>query len=240
MTKPLTLWAAGSLTLPLTRFLAEQRQPTATRFGPSGHLAGLIEAGARPDLFLSAHPRHARRLVDLGLALWVRDFATNDMVMLARPGVDPLTFAANVRLAMSTPGADPSGDYALQVFERLEATTPGLGRRLSERALRLVGHPGAAPVPEGRSPYAEALLADRADAFLTYRSNAVIARAEAPGLVLCELPPEARVVATFTLCPLTTEAEPLAEILGGADFAAVLQRHGFLGGPGSQAPAATG
>jgi ABC-type molybdate transport system substrate-binding protein len=51
-----------------------------------------------------------------------------------------------VRLGTSTPKADPSGDYAWEVFRRAEAVQPGSRERLEAKAIKLTGGP-AAPQP---------------------------------------------------------------------------------------------
>ncbi len=74
------------------------------------------------------------RLADLGIAGAVQIFARNRLCVTVR-NVPALTerplpqvlFDPHWRLATSTPEADPSGDYALQLFERCEQYWPGQG-----------------------------------------------------------------------------------------------------------------
>lgn len=233
------IWAAGSLQAPLGRFLRLVAPSVQTRFGPSGRLRAEIEAdpGAAPDLFLSADTGHPQRLVGLGLAPWSRVFAGNTIVALTRPGLalrpegllaalaDPA-----LRIATSQPLADPSGDYAFAVFDRAEALHPGLGPALRARVLVLAGHPAAPRPPDGGSPYAHVLRTGLADLFLTYRSNALAALAEMPGLGLVTLPPGLSVDATFALCPLGPPDPACRRMVGllmSPVFAEQLRAFGF-------------
>ena len=54
-----------------------------------------------------------------------------------------------LRLATSTPRADPAGDYAWAVFARAEALRPGAEAALEAKALKLVGSPDAKPLVPG-------------------------------------------------------------------------------------------
>ena len=70
-------------------------------------------------------------------------FARNRLCALAQPDVEvsPATLLEvlldpAVRLGTSTPKADPSGDYAWQVFEKAEALRPGSFATLDAKALQ--------------------------------------------------------------------------------------------------------
>jgi ABC-type molybdate transport system substrate-binding protein len=59
-------------------------------------------------------------------------FARNRLCALVRPGLDVSSatlldriLAADVKLATSTPRADPSGDYAWEVFRKADKLKPG-------------------------------------------------------------------------------------------------------------------
>ena len=85
--------------------------------------------------------------------------------------LDPKT-----RLGTSTPKSDPSGDYAFELFGKAEALTSGAKNALEAKALQLTGGPNSAKAPEGRNLYAWVMESDKADVFLTYCTNAVLAR----------------------------------------------------------------
>lgn len=93
-----------------------------------------------------------------------------------------------LRLAISTPGADPAGDYALAVFTRADALEPGAKATLTAKALRLVGGPTTKPLVPGHSPVAGIFLADKADMMLVYCSSAAEVMHEVPGLESIPLP----------------------------------------------------
>lgn len=146
----LLLFAAGSLRVAfgplLAAFQAQTGEVVDAVFGPAGLLRQRIEAGERPHVFASANLAHPQRLVDLHLSPRVQTFARNRLCatvrnsagLTERPLLEVL-LDSRWRVATSTPGADPSGDYALQLFERIESLLPGQGTALRQRALALVG-----------------------------------------------------------------------------------------------------
>jgi molybdate transport system substrate-binding protein len=119
----LRVMGAGSLNAAfadlLRGFPAGADNVAAPEFGPSGLMREKIEAGADVDLFASADMGQARRLAVGRPERVVIHFTRNRLCAVARTGVgltpgnllDRLLDPA-VRLATSTPGADPSGDYA--------------------------------------------------------------------------------------------------------------------------------
>lgn len=54
-----------------------------------------------------------------------------------------------VVIGTSTPGNDPSGDYAMQLFDRIEADHPSAGRALKRRSSPLLGGRDPAPGASG-------------------------------------------------------------------------------------------
>jgi molybdate transport system substrate-binding protein len=134
-------------------------------------------------------------------------------------------------LGTSTPRADPSGDYAWEVFRRAEALRPGSQARLEAKARTLVGGPTSPPPPPDRSVYGQLLAERQADLFLTYCTNAAQAARETPGLVVVPLPPPLAVGADYGLTVLGEAREERASrlvsfILSPAGQA-ILARHGF-------------
>jgi PBP superfamily domain len=104
------------------------------------------------DVFASANMEHPEALARAGKVGPVVMFARNRLCALARPEVgvtadtllDRLLDPA-VTLGTSTPRADPSGDYAWEVFRRAEALRPGSQARLEAKARQLVGGPASPP-----------------------------------------------------------------------------------------------
>ena len=127
--EPVLLHAAGSLRAALTEvtwvFEAASGQRVQPKYGPSGTLKDEIAGGARAEVFASANMEHPQALATAGKSGPVVLFARNQLCALVRHGlaVESATILdrmldANVKLGTSTPRADPSGDYAWEVFRR--------------------------------------------------------------------------------------------------------------------------
>jgi ABC-type molybdate transport system substrate-binding protein len=129
---------------------------------------------------------------------------------------------------MSTPGADPSGDYVLKLFAAVDRLRPGAGSVLAAKARRLTGTQNHAQAPGGLNQYAWLLGLSRADLFLTYRTSALAALRDNPALRLVELPASLAVEAQYGLTVLDPVAERLAKFILGSAGSAILDRHGFL------------
>ena len=239
----LRVWAAGSLRAALSEIARafEASRPgvgVVFRFGASGLLKDRLAAGEACDVFASADMGHPQALQAAGLAEEVRRFTRNAMCLLVRPGLSipadglvALLLDPALKLGTSTPKADPSGDYAWQVFERVEqAGHPGAFQTLSGKALQLTGGPRSPPPPVGRNVYGMLVAEGRADLFLTYCTNAAAARRVAPGLQVVELPPALGVTADYGLVVMrgaAPAARPFVDLLLGPSGQAVLARHGF-------------
>jgi ABC-type molybdate transport system substrate-binding protein len=217
------LHAAGSLKAAMSdvaaAFTEATGTPVETSFGPSGLLRERIEGGEATDVFASANMRHPRTLEAQGLGGPVVMFARNRLCALAKPGLgvtaDGLLDALlseEIRLGTSTPKADPSGDYAWQLFEKAEAIRPGSFARLDAKALKLTGGPDSAQPPAGRNPYAWVMTEGRADLFLTYCTNAVLARRDTPDLEIVQVPPALSVGADYGLTLLSADKPAAAKL----------------------------
>lgn len=232
MAEALVLLAAGSLSGALGGIGPVAGRPVRADFGPSGLLRARIEGGAAWDVFASADTGHPARLQAAGLGTAPRVFCSNRLALILRPGLslnlDGAEAAAllrrpDLRLGISTPGNDPSGDYALDALDRLD---PGL----AARALRLTGAPDLPRPPEGRNPYAWLVASGAADLFLTYRTNARVACADTPGLSALDLPEALQPRAEYALTARTgadTGPAALAEYLLSAPVQARLAALGF-------------
>ncbi|MGF1594478.1 MAG: molybdate ABC transporter substrate-binding protein [Kiloniellaceae bacterium] len=211
--QPLRLHAAGSLKAALSDVVADYTETygtaVETAFGPSGLLRERIEQGEAAQVFASANMRHPEILAKAGRGGPVALFARNKLCALAQPGVEVTTngllatlLDPLVRLGTSTPKADPSGDYAWALFAKAEALQPGAQARLEEKALQLTGGPDSERAPEGRNTYAWVMESGKADVFLTYCTNAVLAKREVPGLQIVAVPPALSVGADYGLVVL--------------------------------------
>ncbi len=222
------VYAAGSLKSVFTRLgkvYAEQGgELPRFEFGPSGVLRERIQGGAAADVFASANMSHPQTFVDAGKAAAVVRFARNELCLLARPGLDVTPDNAlgtmtrrDVKLGISTPKADPAGDYAVQMFGRADVLKPGVGRALMARALPLTGAADSARPPDGRNVYGWVVDGGQADLFVTYCTNARLARREVPALQEVPLPASLAVGADYGLVVLSAAGSE------GARFAAFLQ-----------------
>jgi molybdate transport system substrate-binding protein len=231
---PLRLHAAGSLRAALDDVVAALGVPVEASYGPSGLLRERIAAGEPCDLFASANMDHSAAIArERGLP--VVPFARNRLCGLARPGFAVTTetlpermLDPAVRLGTSTPGADPSGDYAFAAFARAEAIRPGARAALQAKALRLSGGRDSPSPPPRRNAYAW-LIETRADLILTYRTNALAAVAELPGASLVPLPESLAVGAEYGLVVLGERlgAARLGLFILSPPGQAILARHGF-------------
>lgn len=208
-----SLVAAGSLRTALGQVAAEfgaaRGTTVETTFGPSGLMRQRIEDGAAAHVFASANMAHPRALEEAGRGGPVVRFARNRLCGLAQADLDvspetllDVMLAEGTRLGTSTPGADPSGDYAWELFARAGERREGAAAALREKALQLTGGPDSDPAPECRNTYAWVMESDRADLFLTYCTNAVLARREAPDLQIVQVPEALSVAADYGLVVL--------------------------------------
>jgi ABC-type molybdate transport system substrate-binding protein len=164
-------------------------------------------------------------------------FARNRLCALARPGVavDTATLLDrmldhNVKLGTSTPRADPSGDYAWELFRKAEKLQPGAFATLERKALKLVGGPDAPTAPPGRTVYGVLIAEGKADLFLTYCTNAIEAKKDVPGAQIIALPDELAVGADYGLTLIAnapSDAYRFAMSILSADGQRVLAKYGF-------------
>ena len=206
----LTLHAAGSLKSALgevvKNFEQESGLTVATKFAPSGLLAKGIGAGEKVDVFASANMKHPQKLAADGCGKPVVLFARNTLCAIAQPEVEvtsatllDVLLDEKIRVGTSTPKADPSGDYAWELFGRAEKVKAGSEAILTGKAMQLTGGPESQPAPEGRNQYGWVMEEKKADLFLTYCTNGVLARKEVAGLQLVTIPEELAVGADYGL-----------------------------------------
>jgi molybdenum ABC transporter molybdate-binding protein len=235
------LYAAGSLRTALTElavaFEAASGQKVQPKYGASGLLKDEIAGGARAEVFASANMEHPQALAAAGKSGPVVLFARNRLCALVRPGlaVEPATLLdrmldPNMKLATSTPRADPSGDYAWEVFRKADKLRPGAFAALEKKALQLVGGPNSPTAPPGRALYGMLMAEGKADIFLTYCTNAREAQAQNPGQQVVTLPDELAVGADYGLTVLagaSPQAYQFAMFVLSPDGQRILAKHGF-------------
>lgn len=239
--EPVMLYAAGSLRTALTEvavaFEAASGQKVQAKYGASGLLRDEIAGGARAEVFASANMEHPQALAAAGKSGPVVLFARNRLCALVRPGlaVEPATLLdrmldPNMKLATSTPRADPSGDYAWEVFRKADKLWPGAFAALEKKALQLVGGPNSPTAPPGRALYGMLMAEGKADIFLTYCTNAREAQAQNPGQQVVALPDELAVGADYGLTVLagaSPQAYQFAMFILSTDGQRILAKHGF-------------
>lgn len=235
------LHAAGSLKAAMTEIADAYAEETGVAveraFGPSGLLRARLEEGEAAEVFASANMKHPTTLANAGRSGPVALFARNRLCALTQAAVDvtPETMLAalldpDTRVGTSTPKADPAGDYAFQVFDKAEALQAGAGDTLRSKALQLTGGPDSAPPPAGRNPYAWVMENDKADIFLTYCTNAVLAKGEVPALRIVPLPEPLAVGADYGLTVLNGASENawrLAAFILSPKGQSILKTYGF-------------
>ncbi len=238
---PVQVYAAGSLREVFTAIASEHEARTGQKivltFGASGLLRERIEKGEPAQVFASADTDHPRRLAEQGGWQPPVVFTRNALCALTsdKLAATPATLLAtmlqpSVRVGISTPKADPAGDYAWALFGKADALQSGATARLQAKALKLTGGADSPKPPPGRGTYAWVMDQSQADVFLTYCTNAVSAQKEVPRLRIVEIPPELQVGAAYGVtvrigAPQTADAFLRALLAPPAQ--AVFNRFGF-------------
>lgn len=237
----LRLRAAGSLRAAMTEisqaFTASGGPRVESTFGASGLLREGIENGDPTDVFASADVRNAQLLANAGRAAPPIVFARNQLCALLAPGIDARAdnllermLDPTVKLGTSTPKADPSGDYAWQLFEKAEKLRPGAYAILDKKALKLTGGTDSSQAPAGRSIYGVLIAEHEADVLLTYCTNAGAAAREVSGARVLTLPDALAVGASYGLTVLSSApptAQRFALYVLSVPGQTILARHGF-------------
>ena len=235
------VYAAGSLSAAMTEiataFSASGGPLVVPVFGPSGVLRERIEKGEPAAVFASADVDHPRALGRAGRSGPAIVFARNRLCALAAPGVDVTSESLldrmldpNIKLGTSTPKADPSGDYAWQLFEKADRIHPGALATLDAKALKLVGGLDTPQAPPGRTLYGMMIAERKADIFLTYCTNAALAAREVAGACVVAIPEPLAVGASYALTvvdPPRPGAERFALFVLSIRGQEILDRHGF-------------
>ena len=235
------LHAAGSLRAALTEvanaFEAAGLGKVQAKFGASGLLKDEIATGAKAEVFASANMEHPQALGRREAQRPCGAVRAQPAVRAGRPGLEvtPASLLdrmldSSVKLGTSTPKADPSGDYAWEVFRKAEKLKAGGSATLEKKALQLTGGPASPPAPQGRSVYGELLAQGAADIFLTYCTNALAAQRENPTQQIVALPDALAVGADYGLTVMngaTPSAYKFALFILSAEGQRTLAKHGF-------------
>jgi molybdate transport system substrate-binding protein len=206
-------------------------------FGGSGLLRERIEKGEAPDLFLSADVGNPQKLAAQGRGVVPPiAFARNRMCVVFRRSagitasnlIDRL-LAKGVRLKTSMPVADPSGDYAWAILDRIESLRKGAGAALKEKSqesMNLTGTPGAPT----QSPAAALFASKQIDVSITYCSGAANLEKELPELTSLVIPPQLDPHPLYGLIVLSAkpQAQKLALYLLSEKGQDIIQHQGLV------------
>ncbi len=239
--EPLQVYAAGSLREVMTEIARNHEtrtgQKIALTFGASGLLRERIEKGEGAQVFASADTQHPQRLAAAGGWAPHTVFVRNSLCALTQASVNatPQTLldtmlSPAVKLGASTPKADPSGDYAWELFRKADGVRSGAYAALDAKALKLTGGPDSPKPPAGQGTYAWVMGQGQADVFLTYCTNAVAAQKELPSLKVVQVPPALQVGTAYGLTVrrgAPASAEAFAQALLAPPAQATFARYGF-------------
>jgi len=206
-------------------------------FGGSGALRERIENGAAPDLFLSADLGSPRKLEARGRTVVpVVPFARNRMCVVSRRSagvtarnlIDRL-LSKDVRVKTSTPIADPSGDYAWAIFDRIDSQRSGSGAILKQKAQSLM-NATATPARPDQSAAAALFAAKQIDMSITYCSASAGLEKELPELTSLVIPPQLDPHPVYGMAVLSSkpEAMRLALYLLSEKGQAILTKNGLV------------
>ncbi|HEX4049579.1 MAG TPA: extracellular solute-binding protein [Steroidobacteraceae bacterium] len=255
-TEPVTvqIFAAGSLRGVVSQ-LANQAASryhveVKATFGGSGTLRERIEKGASPDLFMSADVASPRKLAQQGRSVVPAiAFARNRLCIFSRRAagvtagnvIDRMLSRA-VRIRTSTPLADPAGDYAWALFDRVDALRPGSGAVLKAKAQALMSITATPSVP-GQSATAALFASNKIDMSIAYCSGAAALEKEVPGLSSLSVPPQLDPHPLYGVAVLSNkpQAQRLALFLLSEQGQAIVEKQGLvpLTQSASTQPAAT-
>ncbi|MBA0216988.1 molybdate ABC transporter substrate-binding protein [Pectobacterium brasiliense] len=240
MTDPLRLYAAGSLRLAFAPLLATFSERYAVdvipTFGPAGLLSEKMMHGDAVDIFASANCAHPLRLKALGLAEETTVFTRNHLCIVMR-NVPELTTQSWLMalldprfvLSTSTPGSDPGGDYAFELFDRIERLHRGWGNQLRDKAKPLVGGALDHAIPAGMTAGSYLIRTGKSDMHIGYASYLPLLLNQ-PDLHVVQLPDPYRIDAEYMLAvmkPARREARLLANYLLSPEGQGFLVNKGF-------------
>ncbi len=194
------VYAAGSLRTLVAALhdrAAAMGMDVKATFGGSGSLRDRIENGETADLLLSADMASPAALAASGRALLPPiAFARNRMCLVARQSLRlapanmiETLLEKTIRIKTSEPIADPSGDYAMAMFDLMDRASPGAAQALRAKSSGL-WHMSAPSISPGGNATAALFEAGLIDVAVTYCSGSeAIVRA---GTDLVALPVPAR------------------------------------------------
>jgi molybdate transport system substrate-binding protein len=234
------IYAAGSLSGVVEALKREAGPGTEIKatIGPSGGLRDRIEGGEKPDLFLSADMASPRKLAEMGRAVTpVIAFAQNRMCLISRRslGVTQKNIVSRMldkktRLKTNPPVLDPGGDYAVAIFDRIEASHKGAGTILRAKMERIAEDTKSTPNLPGHSSVGTQFLNNQIDMMIAYCSGAPAQVKEVPDLVSLPFPAalEPQPVDGLVVLSSKPDAMRLALLLLSEKGQAIVKEAGLL------------
>ena len=188
-------------------------------------------------MYASANMKHPLNLQSAGKSGPVVMFARNKLCAIAQAEVEVTSdtlldtmLNVSVKVGISTPKADPAGDYAWALFGKADKVESGATAKLEQKALKLTGGNDTAKAPAGKNPYAWVMGNKRADIFLTYCTNAVLAQKELPELQIVQIPEALSVGANYGLTIIQgaqNDSVSLAMFILSKQGQQILESYGF-------------
>ncbi|UXM94604.1 molybdate ABC transporter substrate-binding protein [Bartonella sp. HY329] len=237
------IYAAGSLNSCFNAIKDKWQQQLdnaqlAFRFGPAGLLYQEIVNGERPDIFCSANKAWPQSLFEAGLTSEPTHFINNRLccTVLKDSNIDENNLIESfmqldLKIGISTPKADPGGDYALEVFKNFEKLYKGSFERLLKQAQMLVG---GALINEAniglKKTLFDSLIHRQSDIIIGYYSNAKQQCELNTAFRLIELPTALAVNARYYMAmmnPTTKAAQQFSNYLLAPETHKIFKDFGF-------------
>jgi molybdate transport system substrate-binding protein len=176
---------------------------------------------------------HPQALLEQGLTKKVQAFCYNTLCLtvsnrIYHPQKTWLNYLEDSenRVAMSTPNHDPSGDYALTLFDQLHSTNPTLSQSLKHRAEFLVGNPNLPSVPTSYTAATWLIEQNRTDIFIGYAHYQSIIAAH-PQCHYISIPIKSNISVTYGATALTSKGKKIIAYLLSQRGQSRLQNTGF-------------
>jgi molybdenum ABC transporter molybdate-binding protein len=239
----IAVWSSPSLRRPLSEAARAFTERTGTivdlSFGAGGKLRERLENGEPADVFISGDVDDARRLHDGGKFGPVTIPTSTAMCLLVKSSLAGTRPVADLMLdpavrvvtgIVSPPHSDPSGDYAEQIFAKIDKLRPGSLALLDAKALR---YPSPAlSVPAGADVQIYLLVtSNQADASVLYCASLdALTAADPTQLRALSMPPELAVQADFGLTVRVgapPQADAFRTFLASDAGQAIFVKYGF-------------
>ena len=184
---------------------------------PAGGLRDRILAGEKPDLFMSADMASPHRLEAAGRAVMpVVAYAQNRMCLTARNSlgvtqnnIAERMLAKGVRIKTNEPVVDPGGDFAYEIFDRIDAMHKGAGAILRANAEGVAAATKSAQALPGHSAAASQFLNNQIDMVIGYCSVASALPKELPDVGVVQFPPALDPDPVYGMAVLSAKPEAL-------------------------------